>query len=99
MATFREEIEAQEIEDFLAGLKGSKQDEHLDLEASGNLPCAPRCIRSAELLLEKLLNSDEEVMPVHEPNAARAILAEFVEYRRKEILTCFPGCCTNGPNY
>jgi len=44
-----------------------------------------------------MLNSDEGVMPVHEPNAARAIWPSLWNTPKKEVLTCFPGFLYNGP--
>src|SRR6267143_1426941 len=86
MATFREEIE-QEIEDFLARvLRDQDRMGHLDLEAL-ELALRSSMHQIGGVLLEKLLNSDEGGYAGTRTKCGQGHLAEFVEYRRKEVLT------------
>ena len=86
MATFWEEIE-QEIEGFLARvLRDQDRMGHLDLEAL-ELALRSSMHQIGGVLLEKLLNSDEGGYAGTRTKCGQGHLAEFVEYRRKEVLT------------
>ena len=86
MATLREEIE-QEIEGFLARvLRDQDRMGHLDLEAL-ELGLRSSMHQIGGVLLEKLLNSDEGGYAGTRTKCGQGHRAEFVEYRRKEVLT------------
>jgi hypothetical protein len=86
VATFHKEIE-QEIEGFLARvLRDQDRMGHLDLEAL-ELALRSSMHQIGGVLLEKLLNSDEAGYGGTRIKCGQGHLAEFVEYRRKEILT------------
>jgi hypothetical protein len=85
MAAFRKEIE-QEIEGFLARVWRDQDRGHLDLEAV-ELALRSSMHQIGGVLLEKLLNSDEGGYGGTWIQCGQGHAAEFVEYRRKEILT------------
>ncbi len=86
MATFREEIE-QEIEGFLARVwRDQDRMGHWDLEAL-ELALRSSMHQIGGVLLEKLLNSDEGGYAGTRTKCGQGHVAEFVEYRRKEVLT------------
>jgi hypothetical protein len=69
-----------------AGLAGSRRVGHLDLEALA-LALRSSMHQIGGVLLEKLLNSDEAGYAGTRTKCGQGHLAEFVEYRRKEVLT------------
>jgi len=86
VATFRKEIE-QEIEGFLARvLRDQDRMGHLDLEAL-ELALRSSMHQIGGVLLEKLLNSDEGGYAGTRTKCGQGHVAEFVEYRHKEVLT------------
>ena len=86
MATFQKEIE-QEIHSFVTrAWRDQERIGHLDLEAL-ELALRSSMHQIGGVLLEKLLNSDEGSYGGTRINCGQGHAAEFVEYRRKEVLT------------